>query len=201
MAKTAADYHAMLLRLLPRGIIWDRAREGRIGRLLEAFGQELSRLEGDAARAIVELTPATSTEALEDWEAELGLPDECAPDAQTLDERRAAVIRKLQRGLGMDKGFYLRLLREFGFENVAISEHVPMMCDHGRADDLLFSDWGAHAMYVSIPNSVTLQRFRTGSSRNPERLLDWQETGIECVIAREKPAHVRVIFNITNPQE
>ncbi len=201
MAKTAADYHDMLLRLLPRGIIWDRAREGRLGAIFAACAQELARLEGDAARALVELTPATSTEALEDWEQELGLPDECAPDAQSLDERRAAVIRKLQRGTGMDKGFYLRLLREYGFENVFISERTPFMADRGRADDLCFSDWGPHEMYVTIPDTVRTMRFRTGASRNPERLLDWKETGIECVIAREKPAHTRVVFNIADPQE
>ena len=39
-----------------------------------------------------------------------------------------------------------------------------------------------------------------GVLRN-ERLLDWKETGIECVIAREKPAHARVIFNITETDE
>lgn len=201
MAKSAEDYAGMMLALLPRGLLWRGASEGRIGGLMRAGARELSRLEGEAERLLAEITPGSAVESIEDFEAELGLPDECAAAAETLDERREAVKRKLQRGGGLSLSYFTSLLKQFGEEGVLISEEVPLMVDHGRVDCLLFSARRAHTFHVIGSSALAVRKFRAGSSRTPERLLDWGQTSLECVITREKPAHARAVFHFTEKEE
>lgn len=191
-AHTAADYAAMLRKLLPRGVIWTASPESNLARLLAAFGAELARLEGDAQRLLRELDPQQTLEALEDWEEELGLPDECSPEGAGMAARREAVVKKLQRGGLMNEAYYGELARAQGYENAVVSHvrefrvGVSRMGD--RLNDILFH----HVFFVSVPSGGRIRAFRMGESVMGERLRVWGDNSLECILNRQKPAHSKV---------
>ena len=188
-AHTAADYAAMLRKLLPRGVIWTASPESNLARLLAAFGAELARLEGDAQRLLRELDPQ---QTLEDWEEELGLPDECSPEGAGVAARREAVVKKLQRGGLMNEAYYGELAHAQGYENAVVScvrefrAGVSRMGD--RLNDILFH----HVFFVSVPSGGQIRAFRTGESGMGERLRTWGDDSLECILNRQKPAHSMV---------
>jgi hypothetical protein len=79
-------YARMLSAHLPRGKLWNLIAS-RLGDLLLACADDLARLHGRIDDLLDEMIPATATELLPDYEAELGLVR-----AETLDERRANVV-------------------------------------------------------------------------------------------------------------
>lgn len=189
---TAADYTAMLRRLLPRGIIWTAAPGANLTRILAAFAEELARLEGDAERLLRELDPQQTLEALEDWEDELGLPDECSQSDAGVAARRDAVVKKLQCGGFMNEAYYVELARSLGYEDAVVSKvrefrvGVSRMGD--RLNDILFH----HVFFVSVPSGGQIRAFRTGESGMGERLRTWGDDSLECILNRQKPAHSKV---------
>lgn len=191
-AHTATEYAAMLRKLLPRGIIWTAAPASNLASLLAAFGEELARLEGEAERLLRELDPQQSLEALEDWEEELGLPDECSPEGAGVAARRDAIVKKLQRGGFMNEAYYVELDRSLGYEDAVVSQvrefrvGVSRMGD--RLNDILFH----HVFFVSVPSGAQILAFRTGESGMGERLRTWGDDSLECILNRQKPAHSKV---------
>lgn len=191
-AHTATEYAAMLRKLLPRGVIWTASPESNLARLLTAFGAELARLEGDAERLLRELDPQQSLEALEDWEEELGLPDECSQNGAGVAARRDAIVKKLQRGGFMNEAYYVELAGSLGYEDAVVSRvrefrvGVSRMGD--RLNDILFH----HVFFVSVPSGGQIRAFRTGESGMGERLRTWGDDSLECILNRQKPAHSKV---------
>lgn len=187
----AGDYAAMLAGLLPRGIIW---RGGpRLNALLGACAEELARLEGAAHRLIREVTPQTAVEALEDWEAELGLPDPCLGAAGTIQQRREAVLRKLQRGGGQNEAYYLDLARALGYPGARVDGVREFRAGVSRAGHRVWAEAWHHVFFVTVPLHGDVREFRAGSSRAGDRLRLWGDEALECVMRREKPAHTNVI--------
>lgn len=189
-AHTAADYAAMLRKLLPRGAIWTASPESNLARLLAAFGAELARLEGDAQRLLRELDPQQTLEALEDWEEELGLPDECFL-AETIEARREAIVRKLQRGGFMNASFYVELARSHGYESAVVEEPHPFRAG-SLTGDRVYSESFVYVFYVVVSASDSVRFFRAGSIAG-ERLREW-DMSLECVMQKTKPAHTRVFI-------
>ena len=190
VAHTAADYAAMLRKLLPRGVIWTASLESNLARLLAAFGAELARLEGDAQRLLRELDPQQTLEALEDWEEELGLPDECFL-AKTIEARREAIVRKLQRGGFMNASFYVELARSHGYESAVVEEPHPFRAG-SLTGDRVYSESFVYVFYVVVSASDSVHFFRAGSIAG-ERLREW-DMSLECVMQKTKPAHTRVFI-------
>ncbi len=189
-AHTAADYAAMLRKLLPRGVIWTASPESNLARLLAAFGAELARLEGDAQRLLRELDPQQTLEALEDWEEELGLPDECF-QAETIEARREAIVRKLQRGGFMNASFYVELARSHGYESAVVEEPHPFRAG-SLTGDRVYSESFVYVFYVVVLASDSVRFFRADSIAG-ERLQEW-DMSLECVMQKTKPAHTRVFI-------
>ena len=189
-AHTAADYAAMLRKLLPRGVIWTASPESNLARLLAAFGAELARLEGDVQRLLRELDPQQTLEALEDWEEELGLPDECFL-TETIEARREAIVRKLQRGGFMNASFYVELARSHGYESAVVEEPHPFHAG-SLTGDRVYSESFVYVFYVVVSASDSVHFFRAGSIAG-ERLREW-DMSLECVMQKTKPAHTRVFI-------
>ena len=194
MPASLSDYAGMLRKLLPRGIIWEAGPQSSMGRLFSACAAELLRVEGDAERLGRELTPQTSVEALEDWEHELGLPDECLTADQSLAARREAVVRKLQRGGFMNRAYYQSLLRALGYAEAEAFSVLPLRAGASRAGDPVCDGDYPHILFIAVSRRGEIRRFHAGTSQAGERLSTAADPMVECVINREKPAHVQVEF-------
>lgn len=209
-ARGSDQYLSMLLALLPRGLAWTRALGSRLVAFLHASAEELARVDAAAHYLLDEIHPLTAIAALEDWERVLGLPDECLPAGDSLQERRAAVLARLRDEGRQDLAYWYELAETLGYE-VAIEEHWPFVCgihecgdpsglspreaqDHGEIGYLGTED--IRLWWNVIVYGDRLILFRCGESLCPERLLDWSPaTTLECVMRRDGEAHLLLTFD------
>lgn len=93
-------YLAQLKALLPPGPAWSRDLSTVLSRVLEAMAEALARVHTRAQQLRSEGDPRATTEALEDWERVIGLPDPCAGPSPTVDQRRAQVLARFRQAGG-----------------------------------------------------------------------------------------------------
>ena len=170
-------YLEQLNALLPPGRIWPREPDSRFQLLLLALAERLCAVEVRAGDLLVELYPPTTVEIIDEWEAMLGLPDECAPPAQTLQERRLRVIERLTVRPNPTAEYLVAVCQTLGYASVTITETGPF------------------EFTVEVPTpSVTY--FRTGESRCGDLLGEINRaTDLECILTENKPAHLTIVFN------
>lgn len=85
------------------------------GKLLFAFGQELFNFEERINALINNMIPGLSTELLEEWETDLGLPDKCSLQISTLEERqRVAHTKYTIKYTGLSKQFFIDYAKALG---------------------------------------------------------------------------------------
>lgn len=209
-ARGENDYLGMLLALLPRGLAWSRVPGSRLASFFRACAVELGRVDSASHFLIDEIHPLTSIAALEDWERVLGLPDECLPSGNSLQERRTAVLARLRDQGRQDLAYWYDLAVTLGYE-IVIEEHWPFICgihECGNPSGLSLLDAQDHPEigYLAVPDvrlwwNVTvygdhLLQFRCGESLCPERLMDWVSADtLECVMRRDGEAHLLLTFD------
>lgn len=211
------DYFEQAKKLLPQGLIWVAARNGRLGAVLMAVAGQLSGCQERADNLTLEASPNTTVELLPEWEKFAGLPDECtAGEANTLDERRRAVVAKLTGQHGLSVESFHKLAALLGYE-ITIREYIPFTVGRSRCGGphVIGSSRGSLITGLSRcgapgPYSVYYARFfwkvtvhgfrahwfRAGRNRCGER-LGWGAPAkdLECFFKRRKPAHTLIIFD------
>lgn len=192
---SAAAYLTQLQALLPQGAAWPREAQATLTLLLQAVADELARADGRADALINEADPRTTAELLADWELVAGLPEPCITAAQTIAERRAALVNKLTNRGGQDRAFYIALALALGYE-VTITEFRPFVAGSSAGDELTNGDW-IFTWRVNAPEE-TVRAFTAGSGAAGEALRSWGNELLECVIGRLKPAHTIVQFAYGN---
>lgn len=191
-------YARLLKDLLPTGWVWEsKNRKGsNLSRLLSAMAEEYARIDERTMDLIKESNPATTFELLPDWERVFGLPDECAPEETlTLQQRRQRILQLLTTRGGQNKSFYQTLASQFGFDVdvIEVSDQPPFRAGQGRAGDRLTNGIWRYAFIVQAP-ADSIVRFRAGISTAGERLLLVQNSTLQCLIEKYKPAHAVAIF-------
>lgn len=174
------DYVATLRALLPPGRAWNRERHSRTDDVLTAIGDELGRVDGRAGDLMREIDPRTTTELLDEWESELGLPGECITDpaASTDEERRGAIIAQLLSTGRQDEQYFIDILAGFGVTATIVNEMPFEMGISGMGDPVGGSEW-RHVW-----------RIVTGDDVSPAMV-----EAIKCAINRYKPAHTVVLYD------
>lgn len=169
------------------------------GKLLSCFASELNRLDDDIVALQREAIPGLSDELLEEWELDLGLPEPCVedPDSLTLKQRQDAAHSKYTTNYaGLSEQFFLDLADSFG-SVITISggggvgtpfrSGGPTEIDVTRVGPTtppsatgrrVWSVARLHVWIVNIPSS------------DPNVSL------LECIFNLLKPAHTIVEFNV-----
>jgi uncharacterized protein YmfQ (DUF2313 family) len=174
----AATIARQLVKLLPQGAAWPRTEGSFLAKLLLASGDELERVYARAAKLLDEAHPATADEMLEDWEREYDLPSACITEAQTLDDRRAAIAAKRLQVGGQSRGYYIGVAAGLGIV-IEIEEHKPFYVGvHGCGDPIGEIDW-QFRWTVHAP---------AGTAAARRELL-------ECALGEILPEHTEVFFN------
>lgn len=216
--------HALMAKL-PLGEIWPRAAGTWIVRTMRALAGVVERWAQRVGRFLLwEAFPPTSFDLLPDWERVLGLPEPCLKAAQTLEERRQAVLEKLRRRPGgQSRAYYTAIARRLGYHVDEPSPHaVPLEApfEAGRIDQITIQEfrpfmfgvsslgdptWAfapprmRYVWIVSVPG-IRLSWFRFGSSslgQDPHLEINRAED-LECILQKYKPAHTRLFFNYEN---
>jgi uncharacterized protein YmfQ (DUF2313 family) len=190
---SAHDYLGAMQALMPRGRVWPRDIDAKQTQLLLALAQVYERSDGRSRQLLVDGFPQSSVELLPEWEATLGLPDSCGGTPDSIAERQARLVVKLQEPGGMSKGYFLNLATVLGYADVTITEFGPTNC--GMTCEIAVMDEQFRFLWkVNLPHQVNnREAFRVGS-RCDERIDRYTFGALECQLMRLKPAHTQVIF-------
>jgi uncharacterized protein YmfQ (DUF2313 family) len=196
-------YAKLLKSLLPEGWVWDakNIKSSTLSKLLSSMAEEYSRIEERALALVKESNPATTFELLPDWERVFGLPDQCAPDESlTLQQRRQRILQLLTTRGGQNKSFYQNLAAQFGYDVgvIEVADQPPFRAGIGRAGDRLTNGTWRYAFIIEAP-ADSIVKFRAGKSAAGERLLLVQNSTLQCLIEKYKPAHAVAIFTFPSP--
>ena len=181
---TPADFAAGMQALLPRGRAWPRDPNAVQSQVIAALSPTAQRLAEAGAEGLAALFPVGLDAMLPEWEASLGLPDPCAGESPTLQQRQAQVLARLTDSGGASVDYFIAYAATLGFD-ITITQFAPAIAGRLRAGQpALGAAWA----------STTITYFRAGASTAGEALTEFGNAVLQCEIERLAPAHTTVIF-------
>jgi uncharacterized protein YmfQ (DUF2313 family) len=189
---SASEYALQFQRLLPRGRVWHRGLGMVEDADIEILMPTWSRLQSRLNDLIAEIFPCSTLQLLPEWEASLGLPDPCTGPLPTIQQRVAAVCAKFSARGGQSKDYYIAVAKALGF-TITITEFAPFRVGLNRTGQPLNGEDWAQAWRINVLE-VTVIYFRTGVSMAHDRLREWSNKLLECVMMAIKPAHTVLQF-------
>ena len=194
MGVVASDYYLELAALLPPGPAWDLDAPSVLTKFLEAWSQELARIQARADSLVAEADPCTTNEVLADYERIFGLPTDCMTGIiQTLQQRHSALVAQMTGIGGQSISYFINLAASAGY-TITITEFTASTVAMTVADAIVGGDWTATWQVNAVLNAVT--NFLADSLVD-EALGSWGNTQLECLINRFKPAHTHALFSYT----
>lgn len=204
-----AQYKELLINLLPKGKLWQPKAQPVFDKNLESAAQELCRVDDRVKQMFREIDPRTASEALDTWEGVLGLPDECTPEGQTLQERRNQIVQKLTNIGGLSKIFYEFVGLQLGF-TISVNNNLNFVAGRARAGDSLTNYFNRHFVagstagtplaepgwryFFTVEMPITAAKHFVAGSKAGEPLRTFSNELIQCTLRKLKPAHAGVFF-------
>lgn len=196
MALTERDYTKQINALLPRGPVWTRRTGGLIDAILYAAACEFARVDAAAHRILTESDPRTSSQLLQQWFDDWGVPSEClaALADPTREQMRQDLLAKITSNAGLTKQFFVDLSAVLGY-TVEVETFTPHDVTCTVADRLYDDDWRTvFVMNVAVRDETDLELFdATWTVDQP--LAVFGNAVLECVVRALAPAHTTVIFS------
>jgi uncharacterized protein YmfQ (DUF2313 family) len=203
------QYKKLLINLLPKGRLWKPKDQPVFSKYLESAAQEPNRVDGRIEDMKTELDPRNAFETLDQWESALGLPDECTPEDQDLNERRNQITQKLTNVGGLSKLFYEENNRNLGFETV-VENRVNFLAGRSKAGDPISNYFNRHFVagslagtflteigwryYFNVELPATAAEHFVAGSVAGTPLREFSNDLIECTMRKLKPANSGVVF-------
>lgn len=190
------------LALWPRGAAWGTpdgeapSLGSTIANLTRAILAPFADLYRHAWQLTMESRSSTLVDSLDEWERDFGLPDPCATEPQSQDERRQILRSRVMELATITPSEVVRLAARLGFV-VAIEEPDVFRVGEsacGGIDEL--SGAALEQQWVVLVHDVPATRFEMGIGEvGVTRLLDFDSGILECAIRRVAPAWTYVVFN------
>jgi uncharacterized protein YmfQ (DUF2313 family) len=190
---TADDYLAAFQALLPRGRVWPRDADATLTAVASGLTQVYARSNARANDLIAEAFPTTTFQMLPEWESTLGLPDPCAGESPTVQQRRAQVMARFCGIGGQSVAYIVDFAHSLGYL-ITITQYVPARVGQSRVGQRLYGEAWATAWTVHAPNN-TVTRSRVGQSTVGEPLAAWGNEVLRCELQAIAPAHTTLLFN------
>lgn len=206
-------YVSLMVNLLPRGRLWNPREQPTFTKWIRSFAVEFCRVDDRVVEMFKAIDPRTATEAesMELWEQMLGIPDECTPEDQTIDERRTQAVQKLTNVGGLSKEFYEFIGEQLGFPDVTVTNWVNFVAGRARAGDPLTNYWDIHFVagstageqlvsvgwlyYFNVDMPVTAGEHFVAGSVAGTPLRTFSNELLQCTYRKIKPANAGVTFS------
>ncbi|WP_028205024.1 YmfQ family protein [Paraburkholderia nodosa] len=191
---SAADYLRALQAHLPRGRVWPRDSDATQSQVLGTLTPVFARLNARANNLLIDAFPGSTYELLPEWESTLGLPDPCAGEAPTTEQRVAQVVGRLAASGGQSIPYFTAVASAIGYA-ITISQFVP--AQFGMAFGLPFGgdDW-AYAWQVNAP-TFTINHLTFGGSFGTP-FATWGNNVLQCELERIAPAQTILNFSYSD---
>src|SRR5690348_5922387 len=188
-----ADYAQALQALMPPGKVWPRDPDSVQAQVLASLAPSFQRSGQAGLNLLADAFPATAQYLLPEWEASLGLPDPCAGESPTLQNRRQQVVARLTGQGGQSISYFVTYAALLGY-TVTVTQYAPFRCGQSRCGDQLGGPEWSFTWAINAPLE-TVTYFRAGISTCGEPLESWGNSVLQCEMDAIKPAHT--ILNIT----
>lgn len=208
-ASKLAQYKDLLIKLLPKGRLWRPKEQPNFSKLLGSTSEELCRVDDRIKQMLIEIDPRTTDEALDQWESQLALPDECTPSGLTDDERRQQATQKLTNVGGLSASFYEETILNLGF-TATVQNRVNFVAGRGKAGDPLTNYFNREFVagstagtpltevgwlyYFEVELPATASTVFVAGSLAGDPLRSFSNELVECTIKKLKPAHAGAFF-------
>lgn len=189
---SATDFLWQFQRLLPRGRVWHRGWGWLQAEVLLTLMPAWVRLHGRLNDLIAEIFPCSTYELLPEWEATLGLPDECIGELDTIAQRQAAVCTKFRARGGQSVDYFIALAAAAGY-TITIEQFAPFRASINSAGDPLYSEDWAYTWQINA-DATTIVYFTADHSVAGDPLAAWGNETLMCLIERYAPAHTTIIW-------
>lgn len=193
--RTAQDYLAQALALLPPGPAWERDAVPELVGILAGLSEEFGRVDSRAADLLAEIVPTTVRELLPDWERVLGLPDPCLVQQGSFAERRAEVARRFGEVGRQDPAYFVMLAVRLGYPNAWVEEHRAPRFGRSRFGLGRFGTRKQQFLWTMHLGARQAGGARFGVTQWGERFGANPNDIIQCILRRYKPAHTDVLFD------
>jgi len=213
MSSSLQKYTSLIKNLLPQGLAWEQVR---LHPLLAGIAGEFCRVGDRAIQLLKEIDPSQTDELFDDWEAMVGIPDECTPEFRTQQERRDQIIQKLAVQSNLSASFYEEIGAFYGFD-VTVTNHLSFQVGRSTVrDDLtnydnprdvfeagqdqvgqrLQSPGWLFYFNVDLPASA-VESFMVGQNTVGQPLVSFGNDLLQCTYYRLKPAHSGITFTFS----
>lgn len=203
-------YIELFTNLLPPGRLWKPSEQPTFLGFITGVVTELCRV-GDRVQDMKNnIDPTLADEALDLWQAFLGLPDECTPEVQTPEEIRTQIIQKLTNTGGLSKTFYEFIAAQLGYPTTTVSNWTNFTAG-SVAGDPLTNYWNRHFVagslcgtqlvdvgwmfYFNVDMPATASSHFVAGSFAGDPLRDFSNELLECTFKKIKPANAGVTFS------
>lgn len=192
-AHTQAEHATSIAHYLPGGPLFDAAfRDGTISRsLFIGIAAEFERAEQQLILLSDELDPRETTLFIEEWERNVGIPDDCFDVAADLATRRRNVLIKLVSlgvqtnddyiALGNLLGFSIQI--DYPIIAAVLPQIVPFIVNSSR---ILRFTWIVRANGLVVTALPQIVPFIVGDST--------EQTILQCLFNKLKPANTLIIY-------
>jgi uncharacterized protein YmfQ (DUF2313 family) len=191
-----ADYQQAMLRLLPRGRVWRRDPASTLSAVMLAVAPTYTRSTAAAAQVLVDASPATTVNLLDEWESSLGLPDPCTAPNPSIEQRQAAVRAKWGARGALTPAYFIAMAAALGF-TITITEFTPFAVDMACDLALYEPEW-AFIWQVTAPGGSTFY-FSVDESSVDDPLETYDAGELVCRITQDAPAGTLVFFVFPGP--
>lgn len=189
------EYLTGFQRLLPQGRIWHRGWDMVQDADLLTLMPTWARLHTRLSDLIAEIFPCTTTDLLTEWEASLGLPDECTGQLATIAARRQAVCAKFAMRGGQSAEYFTQLCARYDIA-IRVQPYSAFYADNSRADTPCGEEEWNYVWGVWTP-PVTVYPFLADHSTAEDPLQWWSDTVLPCLLVKYKPAHTLALILYT----
>lgn len=160
---------------------------------LNAVAKQLDTALVTADNLSTEMFADTTVQALLDWERVYGLPDPCVTIAQTIEQRRAALVSKVAALGGQSRAYFIGIAISMGYPDATIDEFQQMNCN-SDCNAALNSEADTFYWQLNLPQSTGGVFYMDCNSDCNSALQSWGDEAIECRINKLKPAHTTALF-------
>jgi uncharacterized protein YmfQ (DUF2313 family) len=193
MSFTSENYRDLIRSLCPKGKAWVIEPGTNLYNLLWAFADEFSRVDARGDDLINEADPRSTNELIEEWEAMVGLPDDCTAVGGSLQQRRDNIVARLTETGSLSKEFFMDIAEKLGY-NILIKEFFPFRIGMAIMGDAIF-DPDFQFVWEVVSPAFTEIPFYVGSARVGDYIMDYEgSSSLECIFNVLKPAQTNVFF-------
>lgn len=180
-------------KTMPYGRAWPRNVGSVLESILAGFMPTAERVINEASALIASSFPATASYLLEEWESTLGLPDPCAGDSPTLQQRRAQVVARFADSGGCSIKYFTDFAKTLGFD-ITITEFAPARFGQAKFGTPYSGREWAYVWQVNCP-SIPVIAAQFGGARFGDPYRTWGGQVLICEVSSRIPAHTQVLFN------